>query len=207
MLTTFFSYKVGRKWNNWIYSLPNCRKRRRQTENIAVCWEDIDVAQCCTRNGSHAVLVYGTNIQNARACVQCNYIDILLCRLTMWTASSQLWQWTRHRIVAVLLTGSRYVPQHWLVLPDVITWPKTERHTTIMWQVTSYTMLCGMGVLSPYTTTRISPGVCSQESQRDREKKTTSLAIIWKNAHRDVCCLLDTHFSLTPYNGEAHFTL
>ena len=210
MLTTYFSYKVGVKWNNWIYSLPNCRKRRRQTENIddsrlsvekILTWRSVAHDLAATQ-----VLVRGTNIQNTRACVHCNYIDTLLHRLTTWTASSELWQLTRHRIVAVLLTGNRYVPQHWLVLPDVITWPKTERHTIIMWQVTSYTMLCGMGVLSPYTTTRISPGVLAGKPTRYR-KKTTSLAIIWRNVHRDVCCLLDTHFSLTPYNGEAHFTI
>jgi len=152
------------------------------------------------------VLVHGTNIQNTRACVQCNYIDTLLHRLTTWTASSELWQWTRHRVAAVLLTDNRYVPQQWLVLPDVITWPKTERHTIILWYVTSYTTLCGMGVLSPYTTTRISSGVLAGKLTRYR-KRTQSLALFWKNAHRDVCCLLDIHISLTPYIGEARFKI
>ena len=63
--------------------------------------------------------------------MQCNYIDTLLHRLTTWTASSELWQWTRHKIVVISLTDHRYVPPHRIVLPDVTTWPKTKRHTTI----------------------------------------------------------------------------
>jgi len=49
------------------------------------------------------VLLHGINIQNTRACVHCNNIYPLLRPLTMCTATSELWQWTRHRIVAVIV--------------------------------------------------------------------------------------------------------
>jgi hypothetical protein len=138
MLTIYFSHKVGVKWKNLIYSLPNCRKRQPANTEPMFCVCRLSDEKILTwRSVAHDlaathILVHGINIQNTRTCVQCNYIDILLHHLTTWTASSELWQWTRHRIVAVLLTGNEYVPQHWLVLPDVITWPKTERHTIIM---------------------------------------------------------------------------
>ena len=46
---------------------------------------------------------------NTRACIQCNDIDRILYRLTTCTATSELWQWTRHRIAAVLCADPRYV--------------------------------------------------------------------------------------------------
>ena len=114
MLTTYFSQKVRMKWYNWIYSLSNCRKRRRQIQNIdetRLSAEKI-LTWCSVAHDLAAtqVLVHDTNIQNTRACVQCKYIDTLLHRLTTWTTSSELWQRTRHRIAAVLLTDNRCPP-------------------------------------------------------------------------------------------------
>ena len=77
------------------------------------------------------VRLQSVNLQNTRARVQCSDIDTLLYRLKPCSATSGLWQWTRHRIAVVLPTDTRYVPPQWLILPDFTTWPKTKCHMII----------------------------------------------------------------------------
>jgi hypothetical protein len=69
--------------------------------------------------------------------VQCNNIYTLLHTLTTCIATSALWQWTRHRIAAVICTDPRYVPPQWLVLPDITFWPKKKRQAK-MWLIGHY---------------------------------------------------------------------
>jgi hypothetical protein len=73
------------------------------------------------------VRLHGINIHNAKACVQDNNIYTLLYTLTTCTATSELWQWTRHRIDTVLCTDPGYMPPQWLVLPDITLRPKIKR--------------------------------------------------------------------------------
>lgn len=61
--------------------------------------------------------------------------------------------------------------------------------------------LCGMGVLSLYMTTWNSSGVLVRKQTRYR-KRTISLAIIWRNAHRDKCSLLDKRLLLRKEKPE-----
>jgi len=63
----------------------------------------------------------------------------------------------------------------------------------------------GMGVLSSCMTTWLSFSLLARKMTR-YTKRTTSLAVIWRNAY-NICNLLNTLFSLTPKNGEACVTI
>jgi len=128
-----------------------------------------------------------------RVCSVTN-ICTLLHTLTMCIATSELWQWTRHRIDTVLCTDPGYMPPQWLVLPDITLRPKIKRPGKI-W-LRTYTMQCGMEVLSLYMTTWTSSGVLEIKLKR-YGKRTTSLVLTWRNVHGEILILLGTPFLLT----------
>jgi hypothetical protein len=100
-----------------------------------------------------------------------------VCSVTTWSPATELWQWTRQRIASVQRTDHRLCAPKWLVLPDVTTWPKTD----------------GMRVLSSCMTRWHYFGLLARKLTRNR-KKTTSLAIIWRNAYMYIISC--THFFL-----------
>lgn len=72
-------------------------------------------------------------------------------------------------------------------------------HDHMFDSIHTLTKLCVIRVPSLYMTTRTSSGVLVRKQTR-YGNKTTSLAITWRNAHRDICSLLDKRLVLRKEN-------
>lgn len=128
------------------------------------------------------------------ACVQCSNIYSLL--YTMCTATSELWQWACHRIETVIYTDPGYVTPQWLVLSDVTLRPKMKRQVKI-WLIGHYIhfVVWNSSSVTLHEFMDFFQRACKLKRYR---KRTTFLALTWRNVHGEILILFGTPFLLTP---------
>ena len=129
--------------------------------------------------------------QNTRACGQCNKTYTILHTLTTCTATSELWQWTSHKIAVVVFMDPRYVPPQWLLLPGNF-WLKMKRQAKI-WLIGHYVHYVVQNGSS--VTLHDCKDFLRRAFKLKRDgKRTTSLALTWRNVHGEILIRLGTLF-------------
>ena len=73
------------------------------------------------------------------ACPKCGGRDTLVHRLIECEAGSEQWDWMKTRIAAILFMDKQWIPDHWILRPQINVWPP-KRPRAILWMLAHFSV-------------------------------------------------------------------